>query len=259
MPITAKDGFSSAIERANHFLKLYAVLHDTRTRRVRSDWAGSFKRLMQWSQNENIVRVDGEESLLILRESAGIDRAHFAHDYLSELLRATIVSAVSALDRYMHDMIVEKSSALLSLPEDDIPKELRNLAVPILSAKKALEQLRKYSKSRPGHILKKEIQAALHKEYTFQNPDSIAKGAKMLNIKNFWGEIAKRLPTNPSKGDVQNKLKEIMLRRNQIVHEADLIRKTKAKKITVREISLSTAKEYVEWINNFVLAINNVA
>lgn len=259
MPISAKDGFNSAMERADHLLKLYAVLHDTRKRDVRRDWANTFKHQMQWPLTEKIVRVDGENSLLILRESAGIDRTHFAHDYLSELLRATIAAAVSALDRYMHDIIVEKSWTLLSRPEGDVPKELRKLAVPILSAKKALEQLRSDNESRPGHILKQAIQAALHEEYTFQNSSSIEKGAKMLGIQDFWGEIVKHLPDKQMKGDVQKKLKEIITRRNQIVHEADLIRKTSAKKITVREIDLDTTKEYVSWIRAFVSAINEVA
>lgn len=259
MPITAIDGFNSAMERANHLLKLYAVLHDTRKRDVRNDWAEKFKALMNWPASEKIVRVDGENSLLILRESASIDRTHFTHDYLSELLRATIVAAVSAVDRYMHDIIVEKSWTLLCRPEGDVPKELRKLAVPILSAKKALEQLRSDNESRPGHILKQAIQAALHEEYTFQNSSSIEKGAKMLGIQDFWGEVIKHLSDKPIKGDVQKKLKEITTRRNQIVHEADLIRKTSAKKITVREIDLDTTKEYVSWIRAFVSAINDVA
>lgn len=259
MPISAKDGFNSAMDRANHLLILYAILHNTRTRVVRNDWAKTFKQHMQWPLSEQIVRVDGENSLLILRESAGIDGTHFAHDYLSELLRATIVAAVSALDRYMHDMVVERSLDLLRLPEEDIPKELRKLAVPILSAKKALEHLRKDSKSKPGNILKQAIQAALHEDYTFQSSSSIEKGAKMLGIKDFWGEIVKHLPNKPIKGDVQKKLKEITTRRNQIGHEADLILKTSAKKITVREIKLETTKEYVSWIRDFVSAINEVA
>ena len=94
----AKSSFNAAFERANHFLKLYELLRDTRVRGVRQDWAKKFNSLMQWPQQEKIVRVDGKQkrSILILREELQIDRDQFAHDYLSELLRAAIVAAVGA-------------------------------------------------------------------------------------------------------------------------------------------------------------------
>lgn len=93
---------------------------------------------MRWPDAERIVRIDGKDgnSMLILREATGLDRKRFAHDYLSELLRAAIASAVAALDRYMHDLIVDRCIKLLSRPEDDIPKELRKLAIPVLETKR---------------------------------------------------------------------------------------------------------------------------
>ena len=119
---------------------------------------------MHWPQAEKIVRIDGKDrrSILVLREGLGIDRKGFAHEYLSELLRAAIVATVSALDRYMHDIVVEKSWKLLNEPEDDIPRELKRIMIPVLESKKALDRLRQDQKSRPGNVIKQAIQTVLH-------------------------------------------------------------------------------------------------
>ncbi len=55
MAIRAKDAFDHAMERTKHFLVLYNILHDTRSRDVRSDWAGGFRDLMRWPNSEKIV------------------------------------------------------------------------------------------------------------------------------------------------------------------------------------------------------------
>ena len=66
------------------------------------------------------------------------------------------------------------------------------------------------------------------------------------------------MPSNPQKGNVIKMLREITRRRNQIVHESDIYRKTKAHKITQREITHSKVLQYKNWINEFVYAINEV-
>ena len=39
MSFSPKDVFDAAIDRANHLLTLYDLLHDSRQRGIRSDWA----------------------------------------------------------------------------------------------------------------------------------------------------------------------------------------------------------------------------
>ena len=252
------DSFAAAIDRASHLLTLYDLLHDSRQRGVRSDWATSFKSMMHWPAAETIVRVDGKDhnSVLILRETIGIDRNHFSHDYVSELLRASVVAAISALDRYMHDLVLHHSWRLLSKPDKDIPGELKKVAISVTATKKALERLRQDPKARPGSIVKKAIQERLHHDYTFQKPDDILKASKMLGIKDFWQSVANEMSGTPPKNDVIASLRKIAKRRNQIVHEADLIRKTKAKEITLRDVSRGDAEEWINWMDKFVNAMD---
>lgn len=260
MPMQALEHFDAAMARADHLMQLYDILRDSRARGIRSDWAKSFKAFMGWPAGEVIERVDGKDwnSMLILREAVGVDRSKFTHDYLSELLRAAIVAAVSALDRYVHDAVLQHCWSLLSRAEKDVPKELRNLAVPVLTTKRALEKQRAEPTSRPGHLVKAAIQEQLHKEHTFQKPDDISKAARMLGVTDFWGKVATEMPGPPQKAEVIEQLRQIANRRNLIVHEADLVRKTKAKQVTLRDIGRKEAEHWIDWIRHFVAAMERV-
>lgn len=255
-----KDGFESAMKRVDHLLRLYDVLRNTRSRAIRSDWAASFLDLMHWPGSEAIVRVDGKnkQSLLILRPSLGLDHTSFTHDYLSELLRSAVVATASALDRYMHDLVLQHSLALLRRPEGSIPPELKKLSLPVLATKRALEKLRDDVKARPGHLVKAALQEHLHRDHTFQRPDDLTRAAKMLGVEDFWSQVSQLMPGTPEKGAVIAKLRTIATRRNQIVHEADMHRKTKARKITLRDISRSTADDMCAWTRDLVSAIDQV-
>jgi len=215
---------------------------------------------MQWPDSEKIVQVDGKDrnSILILRERLHIERRHFAHDYVSELLRAAVVGGVSALDGYMHEQVLSHSWSLLSRAEDKIPTELKKLEIPLLDVKRAIDHARKKNNTRPGNMIKKSIQEILHKNFTFQKPDNIKKAADMLGIADFWGQVASKMSSNPSKENVIDRLRQITYRRNQIVHEADLERKARAKKLTFRKINRNETQEIVTWITNFGKAMDTV-
>jgi hypothetical protein len=257
--MTPKAGFDAALARAKHMLRLYELVCDTRKYKIRKDWEQSFKQVMHWPDREYIVRVDGKDrnSILVLREACRIDREQFAHDYVSEVLRGAVVAAVSALDRYMHDLIVKYSWKLLGRKEEDIPNQLKCLDITALDARKALEHLRKDPNARPGHLVKRAVQITLHREFTFQNPESVQKAAGMLGIKDFWAQVSKEMPGNPSKNDVIQSLRAITVRRNQIVHEADLVRTRRAES-TLRDISHPQAQQWVGWMDQFGNAIQKV-
>jgi hypothetical protein len=214
---------------------------------------------MHWPNGEQIVRVDGKDrqSILVFRESCGIERDHFAHDYLSELLRSAIVASVSAIDRLLHDLVVKHSWKLLTQREDQVPKKLKELPLTAYDAKKALEHLRRDGDSRPGNIIKRALQDRLHRDFTFQTPDSILGAAKLLGISDFWGKVADSFEGSPTKGELVEMLRKITKRRNQIVHEADLIR-TSRREASLREISHPDAEEWVTWMDKFGRAVAEV-
>lgn len=257
--MSPEAAFDAAMTRAEHLLRLYELTCDTRTRSVRDPWAEKFKRLMRWPIGERIVRIDGKrgESLLILREKAGIDRKHFAHDYLSELLRASVVASVSALDRLAHDLVVKHSWKLLSRREADVPKKLADLRLTAADTKRAVEHRRHDSKARPGNVVKKAIRERLHRDHTFQNAEGIKLAGQMLGIKGIFEEVAKELGGRSTPSKLRGTLNSIARRRNQIVHEADLLQTTR-RDPSLRDLDFATAEAWAKWMRQFGEALAKV-
>lgn len=218
------------------------------------DWKRNFCEVMHWPNAEDIVRVDGKDrkSMLILREEVGLTREQFSHQYVSELLRGVIAACVSELDRYIHDQIACHCLSLLRRAEIDVPKELRQLKIPLLTAKKSLEKLRSNADSRPGGILKADLREVLHRDETFQSVSGVERGAKMLGLKDFWGNMVTKMDGFDQKGDIQSELRKITTRRNQIVHEADVIIQDRARFPRLRDISRAEAEDTLGFICIFV-------
>jgi len=115
--------FKKAIDRSKHLIALYEMVFDTRKRGVRSDWADRFKQFMRWSRDTRILRVDGKDSLLIIKNPPdGLTKEKFEKEYASELLRSSIVTSVSALDKYLHDTTLNSCFTLLRESKSGLPK-----------------------------------------------------------------------------------------------------------------------------------------
>ena len=80
----------------------------------------------------------------------------------------------------------------------------------------------------------------------------------MIGIQDFWASAANNMNGTPEKKDVMDRLRQITTRRNEIVHEADLVKKIKAKKLTLREIERAEAAGAIDWLKDFVAAIDQV-
>lgn len=253
--VTPIQSFEYAQQKAEHFLKMYDILHDTRRRRIRRDWGDSFRSFMRWPATENFVRVDGKGSFLILKQELGISRDEFQHEYVSEMLRASIAFSVSAMDNFFHDSIVSWSWKILSYAEDDVPSELKKISLPILVTKRVIEQLKREPDSRPSFKIKTEIQKLLHKQ-SFQSQNDIQRAFKMLDVDDCWGKLAVLMDLQ--KKEIFSELNSIVRRRNQIVHEADIMPKTKAKKITRRDISRAQVQNSLDFISKFVEHSNEI-
>ena len=79
----------------------------------------------------------------------------------------------------------------------------------------------------------------------------------MLGIDDFWTEVANEMPGAPSRENVIAMLRQINARRNQIVHEADLVR-TSRREPALRDISYTEAREWTMWMRAFGNAIQLV-
>jgi hypothetical protein len=139
-----------------------------------------------------------------------------------ELLRAEWVMRVSALDLYVHEMV---SQNLLKIFQGARPVCPGYSKLQISS-----DTLMRIHANGPGLIsdtaFDLEIRTRLARA-TYQYPDEIADGIRMVSPIELWNEIAKH--NGAASSDAINEAKllrgeltQIVNRRNKIVHEGDL-------------------------------------
>ena len=157
---------------------------------------------------ENITRMQNLGGL-----QAALDNTTTAALDLTDLLRAQIAMIVSALDLYIHEIT---RIGMLEVYNGERPQTdaFLRFQVTLESAMQGISNA-----SRDGW-LDTEIRER-HGHLSFQYPDNIADAIRLFSSCKLWEDVAKEL--NLSAQDVKNRLLTIVKRRNQIVHEADLI------------------------------------
>ena len=131
---------------------------------------------------------------------------------LTDLLRAQIVMIVSALDHYIHEITRVGMLGVYDGTRSQTDAFLR-FQVTMDGAIKGISRLSE------NEWLDIEIRQK-HGHQTFQHPDNIANAVRLFSSCELWRSVA--LELNLSDQDVKNRLRAIVNRRNQIVHEADL-------------------------------------
>jgi len=139
-----------------------------------------------------------------------------------ELLRAEWAMRVSALDLYVHEVV---SQNLLKIFQGSRPVCPGYSKLQISS-----DTLMRIHKNGPGissdTAFDLEIRTRLAR-VTFQFPEDIADGIRMVSPIELWNEIAKHSGSTPvaakvNAGIIKGELTQIINRRNKIVHEGDL-------------------------------------
>lgn len=132
---------------------------------------------------------------------------------LSDILRAALVLSVSALDYYVHEVV------LLGMLE--IHRGLRleppafcRFQISLGGARQGLS-----AASSLDYWLEDEIRQR-HSYKSFQQPNNIADAIRLISDKKLWEEVGTVMgrPTQ----DVKQQLSIIVDRRNKIAHEADI-------------------------------------
>jgi len=174
----------------------------------------------------------------------------------SELLRAALVTSVSAMDAYFHDKIAQNIARTIKRTEPDFPVELVSLLSEVGKNKEDVVRalLKVTTRDRPLAHVSTQVNRLLS-ERTYQDPGKIEQGLKTIGINGFWQSVAPKLNTTPDqlKRDVVRYIK----RRHAIVHVGDLGTSKKTRH-RVRKISPSFSLECVDFIERFVYAANDV-
>ena len=174
---------------------------------------------------ENITRVlvlDGVHTALDNTTTAALD--------LTDLLRAQIVMIVSALDLYIHEItrvgMLEvyngnrlQTDAFLRF-QVTLESAMQGIALVMQSILDANEDDTDKEEWLDDKWLDSEIRER-HSHLSFQRPKNIADAVRLFSSCELWRSVAEQL--NLDAEVVKNQLGAIVKRRDQIVHEADLI------------------------------------
>jgi hypothetical protein len=140
----------------------------------------------------------------------------------TELLRAEWAMRVSALDLYVHELV---SQRLLEIFQGGRPTCSGYLKIQISN-----DTLMQIHANGTGHVSDAAFDLDMRtrlSRVTFQAPDEIADGLRMVSSIELWNEIAKHygatgaaIKTNA--GILKAELSQVVNRRHKIVHEGDL-------------------------------------
>lgn len=165
----------------------------------------------------------------------------------SDLLRWQWVLAVSALDKYIHDivtdgMVEQYINKRPRTPKFDAFQLSMNTIINIQSAPVPEIAFR-------NEVIRKNSYLA------FQDPDKIADALSFIwNVPNKWDVISRNMATPISSSDLKIKLKNIVVRRNQIVHEGDCL--TTNIPMAQQQITASDTQDVIQFITELVDAID---
>lgn len=142
------------------------------------------------------------------------EELNYSSSFLDDLLRSEIVYVVSALDRFIHD-IVKVGILEAYNGRRLITPSLKKFSVNLEKLKLILD-----NNSDANQIIE-EIIVENHKHLAFQDPTKIAEALSLIWGENHkWQKISNTLQMDEV--TVKVKLRNIIIRRNQIVHESDI-------------------------------------
>ena len=199
---------------------------------------------------ENITRVQNLAGL-----HTALDNTTTSVIDLTDLLRAQIVMIVSALDLYIHEITRIGILAVYNGERPQTDAFLR-FQVPLRSIMQGTSFEDDSEKQRPDATwLDVEIRER-HGHQSFQDPNRIADAIRLFSSCELWPSVAKHL--NLDVKDVKDQLSAIVKRRNQIVHEADLV-PTYPGTITRWPISPADVTNTLDFIEKIYEAIDVVS
>lgn len=175
----------------------------------------------------------------------------------NDLRRAALVTAVSGLDTYMHWLVYLRISEVRA--EGELPNQLKKLDVSfseLASLADSAIYARKNDRSiRPWVQVKHVIQKRLLRE-TFQGYDQVAGAFALAGVEKPWKRVSEKLGENAEA--IKARLNGMVQRRNQIVHEGDITRASRPRKLKYNEIYHDAIKADIDWLESLFNAIEAV-
>lgn len=163
----------------------------------------------------------------------------------SDLLRWQYVLALSALDKYIHDIV------RIGMVDEFLGRKSKTLKFNSFRITLSTS-LDINASDYPEFEIEKEI-IKQHGFLAFQDPDKIAEALSFIwDEPHKWKFISQAMSSPISEKDLKIKLRNIVLRRNQIVHQGDCLFEPH---LAQQNISREDVINVVEFVKELVNAI----
>ena len=168
------------------------------------------------------------------------------HLSTGDLLRSEIVYSLSSFDRLIHDLV-----------KVGMVDSFKGLKTPTNAYKNfniSLNQFEAINTASipPAEFIFAQTIMSSHKHLSFQDPDKVTEALSLIwHEDHKWQKIGTNMGID--KNDLKIKLKNIVIRRNQIVHEGDFDLSTG----TIQPINHYDTKESVDFIYNQIKSCYN--
>ena len=164
---------------------------------------------------------------------------------LSDILRAELVFAVSALDQFVHEVV---RLGMLDAYRGSRPRTQSFLAFQV-SLGGVLDGLDADS----GEQWLEDQIRTRNSYRSFQAPDNIADAVRLVSEVQLWNEVANRM--SMSSQEAKETLQLIVGRRNQIAHEADINPSPYEELFSIDRQMVTEAIEFVEDVVESMYAV----
>lgn len=189
------------------------------------------------------------ENLIRARELGGLSSAIEAMTTpaidISDIWRAQIVLAVSALDHFVHELtrfgMIEVSKGVM--PKTDA---FSRFQIPVHAVESAMS-------GQPHESWLGEIVREKHSFLSFQDPEKIADAVRLFSDVKLWEAVAAQLGVTPQ--DLKMRLKLVISRRNKIAHEADMDPTSPGFRWPIDRVMVTETIDFIENIGEAIYSV----
>lgn len=168
--------------------------------------------------------------------------------------RSSVVMSMSALDAYVHAVIIDRVPALLlSNSAPDSLLELYSSLLPVKNANGFKEIMKYINSTNPVQQLTDKVRDHLS-FMSYQAPEKITAGFELVGVKNIFQQVSDTWQgRNSTADDLRRFLANYYKRRNQIAHEGDVEHNGSSRAITPKY-----AKDCHDFIESLVTRMNKI-
>ncbi len=148
----------------------------------------------------------------------------------------------------------------VTLKSGVLPKKLRNLEINfdelVAMGRSDVEARRDGVANRPLVKARNVLHARILRD-TYQSSTGVESALQMCGVTDIWGKLATQM--GETKREIMDHLNDLANRRNSIVHEGDIQRKSRPQNVAHQPLTRDEVDAELAWVRAFVTALSNIS